>query len=116
MPYVVVDADAIEPGFGGAFRRVRRELGVTAFGINRVDLPPGAAGREHDHAESGQEEVYVVIAGSGTMAVDGEEVELRPGRFLFVDAGSTRQPHAGPDGLSWVVVGAPPRGDWEPEL
>jgi uncharacterized cupin superfamily protein len=116
VPYVVVDADEIEPGFGGAFRQIRRQLGVRAFGINQVDLPPGAAGREHDHAESGQEEVYVVLAGSGTMLIDGEQVELRPGRYLYVAAGSTRRPHAGAEGLSWVVVGAPPREDWEPEL
>ncbi len=50
------------------------------------------------------------------MVVDGEEVGLRPGRFLFVAAESTRQPIAGPDGLSWVVAGAPPKEGWLPEL
>jgi mannose-6-phosphate isomerase-like protein (cupin superfamily) len=84
--------------------------------MNQVDLPPNGAGREHDHAESGQEEVYLVLAGGGVMVVDGEEVELRPGRYVFVAPESVRQPFAGPTGLSWVVVGAPPQDGWEPQL
>ena len=116
MPYAIVDAGDVEPSFGNVFRQIRQRLGVSAFGINQVDLPPGGAGREHDHAESGQEEVYLVLAGSGTMVIDGEEVELRPGRYVFVEAASVRRPLAGPEGLSWVVAGAPPKEGWEPEL
>jgi mannose-6-phosphate isomerase-like protein (cupin superfamily) len=112
VPYAVVDADEVEPGFMGAFKQIRKELGVRAFGINQVELQPGAEGREHDHADSGQEEVYVVLRGGGTMTVDGEEVDLRPGRFVFVDAGSRRVPLAGPDGLSFVAVGARPQDGW----
>ena len=39
-----------------------------------------------------------------------------PGRYVFVAAETTRQPVAGPEGLSWVVVGAPPQDGWEPQL
>jgi hypothetical protein len=81
MAYVVVDGKDVEPGYGGVFKHIRRRLGVLAFGINQVDLPPGAAGREHDHTESGQEEVYLVLRGSGIMRVDGDEVPLEPGRY-----------------------------------
>jgi quercetin dioxygenase-like cupin family protein len=116
MPYAVVDGKDVEPSYGGVFRQIRQRLGVNAFGINQVDLPPDTAGREHDHAESGQEEVYLVLAGSGTMRVDGDDVPLEPGRYVFVSAGTTRQPVAGPDGLSWVVIGAPPNDGWEPQL
>ena len=116
MPYAIVDAEEVEPSYGGVFKEVRRRLGLRAFGINQVDLPPAAEGREHDHVESGQEEVYLVLAGSGTMTIDGEEVELRPGRYVFVAAASVRKPVAGPDGLSWVVVGAPPRDGWDPDF
>ena len=52
MPYVIVDGKDVEPGYGGVFKQIRMRLGVNAFGINQVDLPPDAAGREHDHAES----------------------------------------------------------------
>jgi quercetin dioxygenase-like cupin family protein len=116
VPYAVVDADDVEPSFMGAFKQIRKRLGLRAFGINQVELAPGAEGREHDHADSGQEEVYVVIAGGGTMTVDGEDVELRPGRFVFVAPGSTRRPVAGPDGLSFVAVGARPQESWEPDF
>jgi uncharacterized cupin superfamily protein len=116
MAYVVVDEKDVEPGYGGAFQQIRRRLGVLAFGINQVDLPPGVAGREHNHAESGQEEVYLVLSGGGIMRVDGDEVPLEPGRYVFVAAARTRQLIAGPDGLSWVVVGAPRQAGWEPEF
>lgn len=57
MPYAVVDADEVEPGFMGAFKQIRKELGVRAFGIDQFDLQWSARGREHAHADSGQEEV-----------------------------------------------------------
>jgi uncharacterized cupin superfamily protein len=107
VSYTVVSAADVEPAFG-AFRKMRVALGVEGFGINQVELPPGASGREHDEAASGQEEVYVVLAGSGTMAIDGEDVALRAGTWLRVDAGSTRLPTAGPDGLTFIAVGGPP--------
>jgi uncharacterized cupin superfamily protein len=116
LPYRVVDAEDVEPSYGGVFRALRSALGVQAFGINQIDLEPGTEGREHDHAESGQEEVYVVLGGSGIMIVDGEEVELRPGRYLFVAPESRRKPVAGAAGLSWVVAGAPVQEGWRPDF
>ena len=117
MAYSVVDLDSLEgEGPGGAVRKVRRALGGRAFGINHFTIPPGVDGREHDHASDGHEEVYVVMRGSGVMRVDGEEVELRPGRFLRVDPGALRQPAAGPDGLEFVTVGAPVEGGYVPPV
>jgi quercetin dioxygenase-like cupin family protein len=114
MGYSVVDvADVEGSGPGGAVRFVRRELGVEAFGINWFELPPGAEGREHDESETGQEEVSVVIAGSGLWRVDGEEVPARVGTFVRFDPGTTRCPVAGPDGMTFVSVGARP-GSYEP--
>ena len=108
MGYSVVDLDTIEPaGPGGMVRFVRRELGATAFGLNHFSLPPGTEGHEHDERESGQEEVMIVIGGSGTLRVDGEEIALLPGRFVRLDPDSTRLPVAGPDGLTFVTVGSP---------
>jgi quercetin dioxygenase-like cupin family protein len=108
MGYSYVDLDDIEPsGPGGAVRFVRRELGTAAFGLNHFTLPAGVAGREHDESESGQEEVIIVLSGSGTLRVDGDEIELRPGRFVRLDPETTRVPLAGPDGLTFVTVGSP---------
>ncbi|HEX5249930.1 MAG TPA: cupin domain-containing protein [Gaiellales bacterium] len=108
MAYSLVHVDDIErTGPGGGVRFVRRELGVEAFGINRFDLPPGAEGVEHDETASDQEEVSVVIRGSGHWRVDGEEVAVREGSFIRFDPGSTRCPVAGPEGMSFVSVGSP---------
>ena len=113
MGYSVVNIDEIEPaGPGGAVRFVRRELGVEAFGINFFELPPGAEGREHDETGSGQEEVSVVIRGSGHWRVDGEEVPVREGSVIRFDPETTRCPVAGPDGLAFFSVGAR-RGSYE---
>jgi mannose-6-phosphate isomerase-like protein (cupin superfamily) len=110
-----VDVDTLEgEGPGGAVRKVRRELGARAFGFNYFTLAPGVEGREHDHAEQGQEEVYFVVRGGGVMRIDGEEVDLKPGRFLRVDPSSTRVPIAGEDGVEFVTFGAPLEGSYQP--
>jgi uncharacterized cupin superfamily protein len=81
--YSIVNVDEIEPaGPGGAVRFVRRELGVEAFGINWFELPPGAEGHESDETGSGQEEVNVVVRGSGVYRIDGGEIPVRAGAFL----------------------------------
>jgi quercetin dioxygenase-like cupin family protein len=111
--YSVVNVEEIEEaGPGGAVRFVRRELELEAFGINWFDLPPGAEGHEHDEGATGQEEVAVVVKGSGHWRVDGEEVPVRAGTFIRFDPDSTRCPVAGPEGMTFVAVGAP-RGSYE---
>ena len=114
MGFSVVHADEVEgAGPGGAVRFVRRELGVEAFGINWFELPPGAEGLEHDESGTDQEEVNVVVRGSGTWRIDDEEVPVREGTFLRFDPGTTRCPVAGPDGMTFIAVGAR-RGSYEP--
>ena len=114
MSYSKLNIQAVEgAGPGGAFHFVRRELGVLAFGVNWIELRSGAEGHEHDERDSGQEEVNIVVAGSGTYRVDGEEIPVRTGDFLRFDVETTRCPIAGPDGLTLVAVGAP-RGSYEP--
>jgi hypothetical protein len=110
----VVHVDDIEAaGPGGAVRFVRRELGVEAFGINWFELPLDAPGHEHDETRSGQEEVAVVIRGGGQWRIDGAEVPVRMGSFLRFDPETTRCPVAGPEGMTFVSVGAR-RGAYEP--
>ena len=107
----VVDASTVEPAMG-AFRKMRIALGVKAFGINQIEMPAGFAGPEHDEAATGHEEVYVVLSGSGDLAVDDEHVELHPGRYVRVAAAATRQITAGPDGLTFIAVGAPQQDEY----
>ena len=114
MGYSVIHVDKVEPaGPGGAVRFVRRVLGVEAFGINWFEIPPNTEGHEHDELESGQEEVNVVVGGSGTYRVDGEEIDVGVGTFLRFDPDTKRVPIAGPDGMTMIAVGAR-RGSYEP--
>jgi quercetin dioxygenase-like cupin family protein len=114
MSYAVVNIDDIEgSGPGGSVRFVRRELGVEAFGINWFDLPARAEGPEHDETTSKQEEVSVVVRGSGHWRVDGTDVPVRPGTFIRFDPETVRQAVAGPEGLTFVSIGAR-RGAYEP--
>ena len=62
---------------------------------------------------TGQEEINLVVAGSGVWRVDGQEVPAKVGTFLRFDPGTTRQPVAGPDGMTFIGVGAR-RGSYEP--
>ena len=114
MGYSVVDVHDLEgEGPGGAVRFVRRRLGVEAFGINWFEIAPNSEGHEHDESDTGQEEVNVIIRGSGVYRVEGEEVAVAAGTFLRFDPGTTRVPVAGPDGLTMIAVGAR-RGSYEP--
>jgi uncharacterized cupin superfamily protein len=93
----------------GVFFKMRRALGTTAFGINEVRVPPGGTGREHDEADTGHEEVYAVLEGAGTFAIDGENIAVSAGDYLRVDAAATRQVSGGPQGLRFIVIGAQPK-------
>lgn len=113
MAHTVLDA-ADAKVWWGTFRMIRHELGGRAFGLNQIDFPPDKVGSEHDESGSGQEEVYYCISGGGTLTVDGDVVELLPGRYVLVSPDAKRRPAAGPDGMSFLVVGGVPGGVYEP--
>ncbi len=113
MAYRYVDAADVKPTWG-TFRMIRHELGATAFGLNQIDFPPGKVGAEHDESQSGQEEVYLCLSGGGTLEVDGETVELKPGRYVLVSPDAKRRPAAGEQGMSFLVVGGVPGGVYQP--
>jgi hypothetical protein len=110
---VVKVEDVPGEGPGDAVRFVRRRLGCEAFGINWFELPPNTEGREHDESNSAQEEVNVIIRGSGVYRIEGELVPVGPGTFLRFDPETTRCPVAGPDGMTMIAIGAP-RGSYQP--
>jgi uncharacterized cupin superfamily protein len=113
MAYNHIELQDVEPMMG-VFYKMRRALGITGFGINYVEAPPGAEGIKHDEAETGHEEVYIVLAGSGAMRIGEDEVALHPGRWLRVDAEETRVVVAGPDGLKMIMVGGTPGAPFTP--
>jgi mannose-6-phosphate isomerase-like protein (cupin superfamily) len=78
-----------EMGEGPGFRKIRRELGVTAFGINALIYPPGQQGFLHYHDE--QDELYFVHRGRASFEVDGDEFELGPGGVVHVESKTPRK-------------------------
>lgn len=79
-------------GEGPGFRKVRHELGVTAFGVNAIVLPPGYATNGHRHER--QEELYLVQRGTVEITFGeggGESVVLGPGGMARVDPSTVRR-------------------------
>jgi mannose-6-phosphate isomerase-like protein (cupin superfamily) len=86
--YAVGDLDAL--GSGPGFRKVRKGLGVTAFGVNAIVMPPGIESGSHYHDE--QEELYFVHRGAIEMEFgDGSVERLQEGSFARVDAATVRK-------------------------
>ena len=113
--YDVVDVSEIEPrGPGRVVRMMRKALGARAFGFNYFEFPPDHVWHEHDERKSGHEEVFFCVRGSGRIRIDGDEVELREGVFVRIDPEPRRCPVAGPDGMAFLVIGAPVDGKYEP--
>jgi mannose-6-phosphate isomerase-like protein (cupin superfamily) len=107
--YTAKQLKDMQTGFGGGFVKVRAELGVSAFGIQMIQLPPDFGDYpDHDHAESGQEEVFAVLAGSGWMDIEGERVEMNPETVIRVGPETKRKVYSGPQGLRMLAVGGCP--------
>jgi mannose-6-phosphate isomerase-like protein (cupin superfamily) len=89
----------------GVFRKVRHELGVTAFGVNVIVLDPGIFARPHYH--EAQDELYFVHTGRARVALPGEARELGPGELCHVESTTPRQiTSVGDEQLVMLVVGA----------
>ena len=78
-----------ELGDGPGFRKVRRALGVTAFGVNGIVFPPGYEGFLHYHEL--QDELYFVHRGRARVEVGGEEREIGEGALVHVGAATHRR-------------------------
>jgi hypothetical protein len=112
--YTVKKIDEMEGIFLGAFKRARAELGVESFGLQVIDLPPSFPDYpEHDHAEDGQEEVFMAIRGGGEIEIEGERFPLDPEHMVRVASGTKRKVWSGPEGIRMVIVGGVPGGLYE---
>ena len=103
MGYTFGSIDELGEGYG--FRKVRSALGISAFGINAIVMPPAFDGFEHYHDT--QDELYFVHSGRARMEVGVEVRELGPGGLVHVESTTPRKisnASAGED-LVLLVVG-----------
>ncbi|TMJ94490.1 MAG: cupin domain-containing protein [Actinobacteria bacterium] len=115
MPDVTVKTFDELDNYGGQFLYAGKGLGVTAWGMNVERLPAGwSEYPHHDHAEDGQEEVYVVIDGKAVLEADGERWELERGMLARVGAGQKRKITPGEDGVTLLAIGGTPGKPFEP--
>ncbi len=111
--YTVKTIDEMHDLHHGAVKLAGAELGVESFGIQLLDFPAGfSAYPEHDHADDGQEEVYVVLQGSGEFEIDGERVPVDPGRMLRVEPHARRKLWPGSEGVRILAVGCARNGTY----
>ena len=99
----------------GNWLLVRRSLGVDAFGVNLVEIPPGERIPEHDETARDQEEVFLVLEGSPSLVVDGREIEAPAGTFARLDPHLSRtMVNHGDDPAAVLIVSAPRSSGYEP--
>jgi mannose-6-phosphate isomerase-like protein (cupin superfamily) len=80
-----------------------------------IDLPPGEERYpEHDHAEDGQEEVYLALRGSGEIEIEGERHPLEPETMIRVGTGVMRKVWPGSEGVRLLILGGRPGAAYEP--
>jgi hypothetical protein len=107
--YTAKQIGDMEAGYGGGFVKVRAELGVNAFGIQVIQMPANFSDYpEHDHSDSGQEEVLVTLGGSGWIDIEGERVDLDRETVVRVGPETKRKIHPGPEGIRVLVIGGCP--------
>jgi quercetin dioxygenase-like cupin family protein len=113
------DLEDIGSAFDGPpdleFRAATKPLGLAQCALSYQRVPRGYR-FPYGHSHETQEEVYVVVRGSGRMKLDEEIVELKEWDAVRVPPGTWRGYEAGPEGLEILVIGAPnlgedPRGD-----
>jgi mannose-6-phosphate isomerase-like protein (cupin superfamily) len=101
--YALANIDSLGERYG--FRKIRRELGVTAFGINAIVIPPRWEGGRHFHDL--QEETYFVHRGRVEIEFgDDSRYLLGPGGVARVDAATIRRiRNVGDEDAVYVVAG-----------
>jgi uncharacterized cupin superfamily protein len=93
----------------------RKPLGLEQSGVSYLRLAPGFR-VPFGHTHSRQEEVYVVVYGSGRVKLDDDVVELQEWDFVRIPAGVWRNAEAGPDGLALLLFGSPGEDNSDAEM
>jgi quercetin dioxygenase-like cupin family protein len=93
----------------------RKSLNISTFGMNVVELPPGESIPEHDEVERDHEEVFITLAGSPTMVIDGQDHPAPAGTFCRLDPEPLRTVrNHGEDLATILIVSVPRTSGYEP--
>jgi quercetin dioxygenase-like cupin family protein len=116
--YTIKHRDEFEvmEGSGNAtWRLARKSLGTSCFGYNLVDIAPGGKIPEHNHGNSGEVEVYIILEGEGTMRLDGEDHPAPAGTFASIEGPTNRTILNQSDApVTALLIGVRPDGGYEP--
>ena len=114
--YTAKRIDELEGFYKGLFLKARDELGVQSFGMAIIEMPEGFEDYPfHAHEDVGQEEVYVVLRGTGTMEIEGgDTVQLDPETLVRVGPATKRRIVPGPGGMRLLALGGVPGQPYEP--
>ena len=88
--YTAKSLDELPSLWDGFAQLVRPGLEITAFGANIMNLPPDYSTKSHDESESGQQELYVALQGSGSVDIGDERLPLDAEHLVKVDPGTAR--------------------------
>lgn len=115
--YTAKRFDEMEPILGGFFLRARAALDASSFGMQILNMPPNGGDfyPNHDHADSGLEEVYVVLSGEADFEIEGvdERIHLGPESAIRVGAATHRKIHPGPEGVKILALAGVPGAAYE---
>jgi uncharacterized cupin superfamily protein len=93
----------------------RKALGTSSFGFNLVKIAPGGQIPEHDHAENGEDELYVILDGEGVIRIDGEDHPAPAGTFASIDPPVSRTIlNRSEAPVTALLIGVRPDGGYEP--
>jgi uncharacterized cupin superfamily protein len=106
MSYTKLNYEEVDP-VGDAMHFLRDPLGCERMGITVLTPEPGWIGTEHDHADEGQEEVYLLVEGEATLVIEGEELPMKAGDAVRIAPETTRQIRNGDVESTFVLAGAP---------
>jgi hypothetical protein len=113
--FTVKRIDDMEAVVFGTFKRARAELGVSAWGMQVMDIPAGATQYPvHDHAETGQEEVFIALRGSAEIEIEGEgRHPIDADTMVRVGPRLKRKIWPGDDGIRLLALGGTPGQPYE---
>jgi quercetin dioxygenase-like cupin family protein len=107
--------ESMEGSGDSTWKLARKALGTSAFGFNLVEIAPGGQIPEHDEAQSGQVELYIVLEGDAVLRLEGEDQPAPAGTFASIEPPASRTILNRSDApVTALLIGVHPSADYSP--